>query len=90
MATREEIADRRNELTLDLARKAGWLGETKDARLGARVSAKLVEAAKKAVHVESDSELLEIALSRLVLEDDFGPRILKRKGRLAKAENLEL
>lgn len=88
--TREEIADRRNKLTLDQAHKAGLLGRAKDARLAGRVSASLVEAAKKSAHVESDTELLELALSRLALEDDFGHKILKRKGRLAKGPNLEL
>jgi hypothetical protein len=76
----EEVALRRNELVLELARAAGLLGTTKDARLSGRVSARLIAAAKRRAHVSSDTELLEIALSRLVLEDDFGARLVRRKG----------
>ena len=39
-----------------------------------------MKAAKKRAGVTSDTELLEIALSSLALEDDFGERFLKRKG----------
>jgi hypothetical protein len=76
----EEVALRRNELVLELARAAGLLGTTKDARLSGRVSARLIAAAKRRAHVSSDTELLEIALSRLVLEDDFGARLVRSKG----------
>jgi len=76
----EQIARRRNELVLELARAAWLLGTTKDARLSGRVSARLIEAAKERAHVSSDTELLEIALSRLVLEDNFGARLIRRKG----------
>lgn len=75
-----QVALRRNELVLELARAAGFLGMTKDARLSGRVSARLIAAAKQRAHVSSDTELLEIALSRLVLEDDFGARLVRRKG----------
>lgn len=40
----------------------------------------LIEAAKKRAHVTSDTELLELALSRLAIEDDFGARLVGRKG----------
>jgi hypothetical protein len=76
----EAVALRRNALVLELARAAGLLGTTKDARLSGRVSARLISAAKQRAHVSSDTELLEIALSRLVLEDDFGARLVRRKG----------
>ena len=46
----------------------------------AEVSAKLLEAAKRRAHVTSDTELIELALSRRALEDDFGPRLLRLKG----------
>jgi hypothetical protein len=56
------------------------LGEARNARLSGRVPAGLIEAAKKRSHVTSDTELLELALSRLALEDDFGARLVRRKG----------
>ena len=50
-------------------------GLDRDARLSGRVSARLLEAAKRRAHVTSDTELIELALSRMALEDDFGPRL---------------
>ena len=49
-----------------------------------RVPASLLEAAKKRAHVKSDTELLKLALSLLAIEDDFGARLLRRKGALAQ------
>lgn len=76
----EHIALKRNRLVLEQARAVGLLGEAKNTRLSGRVPAGLIEAAKKRAHVSSDTELLELALSRLALEDDFGARLVRRKG----------
>jgi hypothetical protein len=76
----ERIALKRNRLVLEQARAVGLLGEAKNTRLSGRVPAGLIEAAKKRAHVSSDTELLELALSRLALEDDFGARLVRRKG----------
>jgi hypothetical protein len=78
--TEEHIAHKRNRLVLEQARAVGLLGEAKNTRLSGRVPAGLIEAAKKRAHVSSDTELLELALSRLALEDDFGVRLVRRKG----------
>jgi len=78
--TEEHIALERNRLVLEQARAVGLLGEAKNTRLSGRVPAGLIEAAKKRAHVSSDTELLELALSRLALEDDFGVRLVRRKG----------
>jgi hypothetical protein len=78
--TEEHIALKRNRLVLEQARAVGLLGEARNARLSGRVPAGLIEAAKKRSHVTSDTELLELALSRLALEDDFGARLVRRKG----------
>ena len=48
------------------------------------------EAAKRRAHVTSDTELLELALSRLALEDDFGVRLVKRKGSVRSDIDLEI
>ena len=78
--TEEYIALKRNRLVLEQARAVGLLGEAKDTRLSGRVPAGLIEAAKKRAHVSSDTELLELALARMALEDDFGARLVRRKG----------
>ena len=88
--TEEEIAQARNRLVLDQARAIGLLGSAKSARLSGRVPASLIEAAKQRAHVASDTELLELALARLALEDDFGARLVRRKGSLPPDIDLEL
>lgn len=79
----ERIAHTRNRLVLEQARAVGLLGAAKNTRLSGRVPSELIEAAKKRAHVTSDTELLELALSRLALEDDFGARLVGRKGSIS-------
>jgi hypothetical protein len=81
--TDADIALARNRVLLEQARAVGLLGPAKNARLSGRVSSELIEAARKRAHVTSDTELLELALSRLALEDDFGARLVARKGSIA-------
>ena len=76
----KRIAHTRNRLVLEQARAVGLLGAAKNTRLSGRVPSELIEAAKQRAHVSSDTELLELALSRLALEDDFGARLVGRKG----------
>jgi hypothetical protein len=85
----EAAARSRNRLVLEQPRASGLLGSIKDARLSGRVSARLLEAAKRRAQVTSNSELIEIALARVALEDDFGPRLLRRKGSLPADFDLE-
>lgn len=75
-----KFASTRNKLVLEQAKVAGLLGAAKNTRLSGRVPLELIQAAKKRAHVTSDTELLELALSRLALEDDFGARLVGRKG----------
>lgn len=86
----QDIVRARNRLVLDQARAVGLLGSAKNTRLAGRVSANLVQAAKERAHVTSDTELLELALSRLALEDGFGAKLLRRKGSVAAHIDLEL
>ena len=86
----EAFARKRNKLVLDQARESGLLGAVKDKRLTGRISSELVEAAKKRAHVSSDTELIELALSRLALEDDFGARLVRRKGSLPRDLDLAI
>ncbi|GAA3099563.1 hypothetical protein GCM10010520_51250 [Rhizobium viscosum] len=78
--TEAKVALNRNRLVLEQAKAIGLLGTAKNTRLSGRVPSELIEAAKKRAHVTSDTELLELALSRLALEDDFGVRLVGRKG----------
>ncbi|MEK1928177.1 MAG: hypothetical protein AAAC47_00005, partial [Pararhizobium sp.] len=78
--TEAKVALNRNRLVLEQAKAIGLLGTAKNTRLSGRVPSDLIEAAKKRAHVTSDTELLELALSRLALEDDFGVRLVGRKG----------
>ena len=85
----ETIAHRRNKLTLEQAHAAGLLDSDKVVDVSCRIPANLIEAAKQRAHVLSDTELLEIALSRIALEDDFGVRLVRRKGAMARSVDLE-
>jgi hypothetical protein len=74
---------------LATAREEGLLG-ARDRTIGGRVPAPLVEAAKARSGIQSDSELLLYALSKVAVEDDFGRRLVARKGRLSGDVTLDL
>jgi hypothetical protein len=80
----------RHQATLDQARAAGLLGKARNARIAGRVSAKLVAAAKKRAGLKSDTEVIEIALATLALQDDFGAKLVRRKGSVPKDLDLGL
>jgi hypothetical protein len=84
------IRRNRTELIMSEARSAGLIGGPKDAVIRGRVSTALVKAAKKRAGVNTDTELLEVALSNLALADDFGDKFLKRKGTADPDLDLEL
>jgi hypothetical protein len=78
----------RRRAVLEAARKLGLLGG-ENRRIGGRVCGDLVAAAKKKSRITSDTELIEYALAEVALEDDFGTRLIRRKGRVAKDADLE-
>lgn len=84
------LAALRNTATLDSARAAGLLGDAKDARVAGRVSSELVAAAKKRAGLSSDTDVIEIALARLALEDDFGARLVRNKGSVPRELDIEV
>jgi hypothetical protein len=71
------------------ARQRGLIG-TRDRTIGGRVPSVLVEAAKTRSGIQSDSELLLYALSKVALEDDFGPRLLDLKGSIPRDVTLDV
>jgi hypothetical protein len=81
---RKRLAALRNQAIRESARAAGLLGTAKNARVAGRVSAELIAAAKKSANLASDSDLIEIALAKLALEDDFGAKLVRRKGSLGR------
>lgn len=75
-------AERRTAL-LHAAEARGLLG-AKDRHLGGRFSETLVEAAKRVSGISENTDLLTYALIKVALEDDFGERLLRRKGKAPK------
>jgi len=80
--------DRRVNILAE-ARQQGLIG-ARDRTIGGRVPSALVEAAKTRSGIQSDSELLLYALSKVALEDDFGPRLLALKGSVPKDVALDV
>lgn len=62
------------------AAAAGYLQGQKSERVGGRVPKRLISAAMKKSGIQSQTELLEYALSKVALEDDYGKRLLSLKG----------
>jgi len=79
----------RRQTVIDTARQLGLLGG-ENSRIGGRIRRDLVAAAKEKSGIDSDTELLEYALAKVALEDDFGAKLVRRKGRVAKDIDLEL
>ena len=78
----------RRRAVLETARELGLLrGE--NGRIGGRIRRQLLAAAKKQSGIKSDTELLEYALATVALEDDFGAKLVRRKGRIASDIDLE-
>ena len=86
---RKALAELRVRVTLETARAAGLLGGARSARVAGRVPAELVAAAKKSAGISSDTDLIEVALARLALEDDFGEKLVRKKGVLPRDVDIE-
>ena len=87
--SKKALAVMRNRATLESARAAGLLGGAKNARVAGRVSAELVAAAKKSADLSSDSDVIEIALAKLAMEDDFGAKLVRNKGAVPRELDIE-
>ena len=86
---RKALAEMRNRAALESAKAAGLLGGAKSARVAGRVPAELVAAAKKSAGLSSDTDLIEVALAKLAMEDDFGAKLVRDKGALPQDIDLE-
>ena len=71
------------------AEEAGLLEGVRSA-IGARVPQPLMEAAREKTGLTSTTDIVEYALAKLALEDDFGAKLVGRKGQVSKDLDLEL
>jgi hypothetical protein len=78
----------RRRAVLETARDAGLLAGA-SGRIAGRIRKHLVDAAKARSGIKSDTELLEYALARVALEDDFGQKLIAREGRVPPDLDLE-
>ena len=62
---------------------AGYLQGRKSERIGGRVPSGLLSAAMDKSGLKSQAELLEYALAKVALEDDYAAKLLAMKGSVA-------
>jgi len=79
----EEQMTLRRATVMRTAQERGLMG-SKDRQLGGRFSDALVDEAKRVSGITENTDLLTYALIRVALEDDFGERLLARKGSVPK------
>ena len=72
-----------------MAAQAAGLLDGQTSRIQGRITDSLLAAAKTRSGITSDTELLEYALARVAIEDDFGLNLLTRKGRVPADVDLE-
>lgn len=84
----DAMARRRRENVFAAANLAGLLGGVRRA-VGARVPEPLIDAARMRTGLTSTTEVIEYALAKLALEDDFGAKLVARRGRVPKSLDLE-
>jgi hypothetical protein len=65
---------------LAAASEAGYLKGDKVERVGGRITSRLLSAAKAKSGIRSQTELLEYALAKVALEDDYGAKLLAMSG----------
>ncbi len=78
------------ERVLSVARSEGFIPlSDKDAKVSGRVHRSLLEAAKQRTGLTSETALLEYALAKVAIEDDFGERFARLRGSVSKDVDLE-
>ena len=87
-STPPDVALLRREAVNTAAHSAGLL-EGQTSRIQGRITHSLLAAAKARSGITSDTELLEYALARVAIEDDFGTKLVARKGRVPADLDLE-
>jgi hypothetical protein len=83
-----EFVEKRRKAVAVAAREAGLLAGG-NSQIGARVPRHLLDVAKARSGITSTTDLVEYALAKLALEDDFGAKLVARKGSIPKDIDLE-
>ena len=78
-----EFVSRRRASVVAAAKEAGLL-RGDNSHVDARVPQHLVDEAKARSGIASTTDLLEYALAKVALEDDFGAKLVSRKGSIAR------
>jgi hypothetical protein len=86
-SSRSQMNARRSAV-LATAHELGLLAGARN-RIAGRIRKQLLAAAKARSGIRSDTELLEYALARVALEDDFGRKLSAREGRVPPDIDLE-
>lgn len=85
----EPLAVSRARFALDAARSANLLEGERNHILSARLTERLVSAAKERTGIASDTQLVELALASLAAGDDFGAWLVGQRGRLKPDFDIE-
>lgn len=88
LETSQSMIERRRSVVA--AAKAAGLMRGDNGALGARVPVQLVTSAKERSGITSTTDLIEYALAKVALEDDFGSKLVARKGVISSDIELEL
>lgn len=72
-----------------IAEKAGLLGGERTQVVRGRMPEALVSQAKKRTGIKSDTQLIEVALANIAVEDDYADWLLSRRGVLHGEADLE-
>jgi hypothetical protein len=78
---RSQTGKARFEAVMKAAERSGLLG-AKRGRIGGRVSAALVEQAKKQTGIDADTDLIEFALASIAIEDKFAEVFRESRGKV--------
>lgn len=73
-----------------IAEQEGLLGGERTQVVRGRMPAALVARAKKQTGIDSDTDLIEVALANIAVEDDYADWLLSRRGTVSRETDLEL
>jgi hypothetical protein len=88
-AVMSDVMTARRRSVVAAAKAAGFLAGEKSA-LGARVPRQLLERAKEGAGISSTTDLVEYALAKVALEDNFGAKLVARKGTIPSDIDLDV
>ena len=74
---------------LAIAEQEGLLSGERTQVVRGRMPAGLVARAKKRTGIDSDTDLIEVALANIAVEDDYADWLLSRRGAVSREADLE-